>query len=228
MEIDTYFGFFAESIFRAMLGSISRQSGIAVSYDGMALSQTNTIKLRWSDIETVLLPELAIAGDIPFVLAFNANDVRELSNLSQERVSLQRMMEQAVSTAIEPFNFITKRRNRLQALHFSRNVTGLTAAHLDGELVYTMATGRFSVRGQNEFAIRLLVTSNGRDRIEDRTTAGHTQRALFSIIEGAYVCNPQWDPPPPPPGAEAPGEISPPLTPESLPPCWRTPQLPGR
>ena len=212
VPIDTYFGFFAESIFKAIQGSLTQQTGIPVSLEGIDLSQTNTLKLRWSNLDTVIVPKMVIEGDIPFVLVLNENDVKALNILAQERVSLQRMMEQAVSSAVEPFNFITKRRNRLASLQFSRNVTGLTAHHLDGEVVYTMATGHYRLRNAHEFALRLLVTGRGRDRIEDRTTAKHTQRALFSIIEGAYVCSPQWDPPPPPPEAEAPGELSASLT----------------
>lgn len=208
VQIETYFGFFAESIFKALQSSLTQQTGTPIAYEGLQLSQTNTLKLRWSEVETVLLPELVIAGDIPFVIALDQRDVQVLSELAQRRVSLQRMMEQAVSTALEPFNFITKRRNRLSAMQFSRNVTGLTAHHLEGEIVYTMATGRFRVRGQTEFALRLLVTPRGRDRIEERATARHTQRALFSIIEGGYVCRPQWEPPPPPPAAEAAGRLS--------------------
>ncbi len=208
MGIDTYFGFFAESIFKAIQASITQQTLIPLSLEGVDLSATNTLKLRWSEVETVIIPELVIQGDIPFVFALTAKDAQALNGLAQARVSLQRMMEQAVSTAIEPFNFITKRRNRLTSLTFSHNVTGLTAAHLDGEVNYTMATARYRVREQSEFSLRLLVTAKGRDRIEDRTTAPHTQRALFSIIEGAYVCSPQWDPPPPPPGAEAASGLS--------------------
>jgi hypothetical protein len=208
MRIETYFGFFAESFFRAIQGSLTQQTMTPVSYEGIEIGTTNSLKLRWGEVDTVILPERVIAGDIPFALALTARDVQALSELAQRGVSLQRLMEQAVSTAIEPFNLISKRRNRLTGLTFSHNVTGLTAAHLDGEVSYTVATGRFKLRSQSEFALRLLVTAKGRDRIEDRATAGHTQRALFSIIEGAYVCSPQWEPLPPPPAAEAPTGLS--------------------
>src|SRR3972149_2741802 len=204
MRSETYFGFFAESFFKAIQGSLTQQAVSRISYEGVDIGTTNSLKLRWSEIDTVILPERLIEEDIPWVIALSARDVQTLSELSQRGTSLQRLMEQAVSTAMEPFNLISKRRNRLSGLIFSRNVTGLTAAHLEGEVSYTMATGRFKLRSQSEFALRLLVTAKGRDRIEERATAGHTQRALFSIIEGAYVCSPQWEPPPPPPAEEAP------------------------
>jgi len=208
MRIDTYFGFFAEAFFKAIQGSLTQQTITAISYEGLEVGTTNSLKLRWSDVDTVILPERVIEEDIPFVLALTAKDVQVLSELAQRGISLQRLMEQAVSTAMEPFNFISKRRNRLASLQFSHNVTGLTAAHLRGEVSYTMATGRYRLRSRSEFALRLLVTPKGRDRIEGRVTEGNTQRALFSIIEGAYVCGPQWDPPPPPPEAEAPTGLS--------------------
>ncbi len=65
-----------------------------------------------------------------------------------------------------------------------------------------MATGNFSGRRGTGFAVRFLVTAAGRDLIEERATQKSTQRALFSINQGAYLCRPQWDPPPPPPGLE--------------------------
>jgi hypothetical protein len=186
-----------------------------VSLEGVDVSTTNAIKLRLADVETVIVPERVIADDVPFVLALTAGDVKALSELAQRGVSLQRLMEQAVSTSLEPFNLISKRRNRLTGLVFSHNVVGFTASSLEGEVSYTQATARFKLRSQTEFAMRLLVSPKGRDRIESRANVSHTQRALFSIIEGAYVCSPQWEPPPPPPLPELPSGL-----PERLTASW--------
>lgn len=202
INIDTYFGFFAEAVFTAVGGSLSAQSGYQVVLDEVQLSTTNTLKLRWSNVEQVLLPRLAQKTPVPFVLALTPEDVPPLEFLSKTKGSLSRMMEQAVASAIEPFNFIGKNRNQLTGLQFSKNVTGLTAHHLAGEVSYTMAIGHFLLDKKKDFSLRLLVTSKGRDLIEERAGESHTQRALFSINQGAYLCKPQWEPPPPPPGAE--------------------------
>jgi hypothetical protein len=139
-------------------------------------------------------------------------------------------MEQALATAVEPFNFMNKSRNRLRGVHISRNVTGLTAHHLGGAVHYTMAIGRFQAGGAAgagpgaaasprgspapaqgaaprdeagvQFAMRFLVSAPGRDAIEERATQQATQRALFTISSGAYLTRPQWEPPPPPPELE--------------------------
>jgi hypothetical protein len=201
MEIETYFGFFAEAVFNAMAGAIASQTGKPVRLDTVAHSTSNTIKLRESAVDSVILPSFAEPVDVNFVLALTARDTAALIGLCGPRRPLHRVMEQAVSTAVEPLNFINKSRNRLTSLQISRNVTGLTAHHLDGAMVYTMAEGRFDGGGQ-EFSLRLLVSERGRDLIEERAIQPHTQRALFSINEGAYVPSPQWEPPPPPPGAD--------------------------
>ncbi|MCZ6730744.1 MAG: hypothetical protein O7C61_13650, partial [SAR324 cluster bacterium] len=198
MDIETYFGFFSKSVFTAMAGAIGSFTGKPVSLEEVSLATTNTIKLRWSEVDTVLIPVFATPVDVKFVLALTPRDTAGLNGLVQGRGSLQRLMEQAVSTAVEPFNFVNKSRNRLTGLRFSRNVTGLTAHHLDGQVAYTMAVGRFASGGGQDFSLRLLVTEQGRDLIEDRAIQPHTQRALFSINEGAYVPSPQWEPPPPP------------------------------
>ena len=208
MQIDTYFGFFAQSVLMALGTSISTLTAQAVNLERVAISTTNTIKLKFSDVETVLIPTLAEKGELPFVFGLSEHDVSGLIKVAGERISLQKMMEQAVSSAVEPFNFMAKRRNRLSSLQFSKNVTGLTAHHLNSQVRYTMATGHFTVPKGRGFAIRLLVTARGRDLIEERATQKSTQRALFSINEGAYLCHPQWEPPPPPPGMERGGEIS--------------------
>ncbi|MBI3991761.1 MAG: hypothetical protein HY342_00695 [Candidatus Lambdaproteobacteria bacterium] len=202
MKIDTYFGFFATSVFTAMAGTLGEVLRRQVSLEHMALAVTNTLKLRWSDIDTVLLPTVSHPGDVSYVFALSERDLKSLAALAEGRVSMQRLMEAAVGTAVEPFNFITKKRAKLTALQFSKNVTGLTAAHLQGQVAYTMAVGEFRALPSTQFTLRLLVTSRGRDVIEARTTEKGPQRALFSINEGAYVCRPQWEPPPPPPGAE--------------------------
>ncbi len=202
MQIETYFGFFARSVFTALAASFSAQSGRNVVLERMALSTTNTLKLRWSAVDSVAVPALAEPGELPFVFAFTERDVEAITALAQGRTSLQRLMEQAVSTAVEPFNFISKTRNRLSELQFSRNVTGLTAHHLHGEVSYTMAEASMQVARGEDFGLRLLVTAQGRDLIEDRAGEQSVQRALFSINEGAYVCRPQWEPPPPPPELE--------------------------
>jgi hypothetical protein len=104
-------------------------------------------------------------------------------------------------------------------------VTGLTSHHLGGAVQYTMAIGTFKMggaaagaapqgksaptkgaaakeHGGPEFAVRFLVSSQGRDVIEERATQQATQRALYTISSGAYIARPQWEPPPPPPGLE--------------------------
>jgi len=208
MQIDTYFGFFAQSVLMALGTTISNLTAQAVKLETVALSTTNTFKLRFSEIETVIVPTLAEPGELPFVFALSEHDVAGLTKVAGERISLQKLMEQAVSAAVEPFNFMSKRRNRLRGLQFSRNVTGLTAHHLNGQVRYTMATGHYSEPKGRGFDVRLLVTARGRDLIEERALQKSTQRALFSINEGAYLCRPQWEPPPPPPGLERGGEVS--------------------
>ena len=202
MRIDTYFGFFAEAVLTAVGTSLTQLTTVPVNLEAVEISTTNTIKLRFSEVETVLLPELAAKVEVNFVFALTEADVATLTRLSGDRMPFHKLLEQVISTAAEPFNFVTKRRNRLTALTISRNVTGFTAHHLDGEVSYTMATGQFSLPKGHGFAMRLLVTARGRDMIEERAEQKSTQRALFSIREGAYLCRPQWEPPPPPPGME--------------------------
>ena len=202
MRIDTYFGFFATAVFTAMAGALTKDSRQGVQLVSVALSATNTLKLRWSDIDTVILPTLTEPLEVPFVVAAAPRDVQGISALGGGRRSLQQLMEGAVSTALEPFNFITRGRCKLGGLTISKNVTGFTAHHLQGEVSYTMAEGHFRAAPATTFCLRLLVTPAGRDLIESRATEKGPQRALFSINEGAYVCSPQWEPPPPPPGME--------------------------
>ena len=208
MKIDTYFGFFAEAVMHAITTSLTDLTGQAVNLDTVHLSNTNTIKLRFSDVETVMRPVLAAKVEVGFLFALNERDIQALTKLAEGRMPFHKMMEQVISTAAEPFNFITKRRNRLTGLEVSRNVTGFTAHHLDGEVSYTMATGTFLVRKGQGFSLRILVTAAGRDLIEDRTIQPSTQRALFSINQGAYICRPQWEPPPPPPGLDQGASLS--------------------
>src|SRR3990170_5108706 len=99
MRIETYFGFFAESFFKAIQGSLTQQAVSRISYEGVDIGTTNSLKLRWSEIDTVILPERLIEEDIPWVIALSARDVQTLTELSQRGTSLQRLMEQAVSTA---------------------------------------------------------------------------------------------------------------------------------
>ena len=202
LAIDTYFGFFARSVFTAIGSSIATQTGRPVELASVAHAGTNTLKLRWSEVETVLIPRMAEPADPAFCLALASSDLAALTRLAAGRVSLQTLMEQAVGAAIEPFNFVTKTRNRLRSLLFSRNVTGLTASHLGGAVRYTMATAAYRSAGGAGFSLRLLLAPGGRDKIEERAAQQAPQRALFTINAGAYVCRPQWDPPPPPPGAE--------------------------
>ncbi|MBI4082316.1 MAG: hypothetical protein HY423_06865 [Candidatus Lambdaproteobacteria bacterium] len=202
VPIDTYFGFFARSVFTALAGSLGQRSGVRVAVARVFLSTTNTLKLRWSEVECVLLPTLAQPTDLPFVLALTPRDVTALTALAQGRTSLQRLMEEAVGSTIEPFNFIGKSRNKLQELQFSRNVTGLTASHLRGEVSYTMAEARLRPGRGEMFSVRLLVSAATRDAIETRAEDKATQRALFAVNLGAYQCQPQWEPPPPPPELE--------------------------
>jgi hypothetical protein len=202
LAIDTYFGFFARSVFTAIGSSVSAQTGRPVQLAAVTLAATNTLKLRWSEVETVLIPRLAEPADPPFCLALAPADVAALTRLAAGKLSLQTLLEQAVGAAVEPFNFVAKNRNRLRSLLFSRNVTGLTASHLGGALRYTMATGAFRGGGGAAFSLRLLLAAGGRDRIEERAAQPAAQRALYTINAGTYVCRPQWQQPPPPPGAE--------------------------
>jgi hypothetical protein len=208
MNVETYFGFFAQSVMTAMGTALTGLTGTAVNLERVELSTTNTLKLRWSDIEVVLLPQLVTPQDIAWVFALSPTDVASLTKLAGERLPFHKLLEQVVSTAAEPFNFVSKRRNRLSGLQVSRNVTGFTAHHLNGEVRYTMAAGIFSVQRGDRFTLRLLVTPAGRDAIEARTSQTATQRALFAINEGAYLCHPQWEPPPPPPGLEQGTQLS--------------------
>jgi hypothetical protein len=211
MNIETYFGFFAQAVMMAVGTSLTSLTGTPVNLERLALSTTNTLKLRWSDVETVLLPQFIAKVEVNCVFALTPHDVAGLTRLAGDRMPFHKLLEQVISTAIEPFNFIGKRRNRLSGLQVSRNVTGFTAHHLGGEVNYTMATGTFAVPRANGFSLRLLVTPAGRDLIEDRATQKATQRALFSINEGAYLCRPQWEPPPPPPGLEQGTQLSEPM-----------------
>ncbi len=208
MNIDTYFGFFAQAVMTAVGTSLTQHSGQAVNLDTLTISTTNALKLRWSDVETVLLPQLAAKVEVNCVFALTEHDVAGLMRIAGERKPFHKLLEQVISTAAEPFNFVSKRRNRLTGLQISRNVIGFTTHHLDGEVSYTMATGSFSVPKGNGFSLRMLVTPAGRDLIEERATNKAAQRALFSINEGAYLCRPQWEPPPPPPGMETGAQVS--------------------
>lgn len=208
MNIDTYFGFFAQSVLTAVGTSLTNLTRQAVNLESVHLSVTNTLKLRWSDVETVLLPVLAAKVEIRFLFALTEHDVAGLRRIAEGRMPFHKLLEQVISTAAEPFNFVSKRRNRLTGLQISRNVTGFTAHHLNGEVWYTMAKGTFSVPKGSGFSLRFLVTAAGRDLIEERATQASAQRALFSINEGAYLCRPQWEPPPPPPGMEAGTQVS--------------------
>jgi hypothetical protein len=208
MKIETYFGFFAEAVMTAVSSALTSLTGSGVKLEGVALSTTNVLKLRWGAVETVLLPQLAAKAEVPFVFALTPHDVTALQRLAGERLPFHKLLEQVISTAAEPFNFVGKRRNRLTGLQISRNVTGFTAHHLGGAVAYTMATGNFATGRGAGFALRLLVTPAGRDLIEERATNKAAQRALFSINEGAYLCRPQWEPPPPPPGLEQSAALS--------------------
>ncbi len=229
MRIETYFGFFAEAVFTAIATALSQQTGRKVALAGVQLIATNTLKLRANHVDTVLVPQLAERVEVPFLFALGEQDAAQLTRLAAGRTGLHGLMEQALATAVEPFNFMNKTRNRLRGVHISRNVIGLTAHHLGGAVQYTMAVGRFRAapagvtrgtasapRGKAvpapaaaagdeagaQFAMRLLVSAPGRDAIEERATQQATQRALFTISSGAYLTRPQWEPPPPPPGLE--------------------------
>ena len=172
MKIETYFGFFAQAVMTAVGTSLTDLTRTACNLEHLAIATTNTLKLRWSDVETVLLPQFAAKAEVNFVLALTPHDVAGIERLATGRMPLHKLLEQVVSTAMEPFNFVGKRRNRLTGLQISRNVTGFTAHHLDGEINYTVATGHFSVPKASGFALRLLVTAAGRDMIEERVSAG--------------------------------------------------------
>jgi len=144
MRIDTYFGFFAESVFTAMASALSQQLGRTVSLAEVTLRGTNALKLKVSQVHTVVIPDLAERVEVPFLFALSEQDSAQLARLAGGR-GIHAMMEQAVAAAVEPFNFMNKSRNRLRGVQISRNVTGLTAHHLGGAVQYTMAAGRFRV-----------------------------------------------------------------------------------
>lgn len=144
MRIDTYFGFFAESVFTALASALSQQLGRTVSLAGVTLRGTNALKLKVSQVHTVIIPDLAERVEVPFLFALSEQDSAQLAKLAGGR-GIHGMMEQAVAAAVEPFNFMNKSRNRLRGVQISRNVTGLTAYHLGGAVQYTMAAGRFRV-----------------------------------------------------------------------------------
>ena len=194
VDVDTYFGIFSRAVFTAIGQGISQQTGARFEFEEISLSMTNTLRLRQGRMETVMLPTTTEPVEPFFVLGITAQDIGTLNDLVRGKGSLQRVMEQAVAMAIEPFNFITKTKNTLSGLRFSRNVTGLTAHHLHGAMNYTQAEGLFRVEQSREFRLCLLVTARGRDVIEERAAQPNTQRAFFSIISGAYQCKPQLKP----------------------------------
>lgn len=151
MRIDTYFGFFAESVFTAIATALTEQLGRTVSLAGVSIRGTNVLKLKASQVQTVLIPELTERMEVPFLFALGERDSASLARLAGSR-GIHAVMEQALAAAVEPFNFMTKSRNRLRGVNISRNVTGLTAYHLGGAIQYTMAVGRFQTgapaRGQ--------------------------------------------------------------------------------
>ena len=158
MRIDTYFGFFAESVFTAIATGLTQQLGRTVSLAGVSVRGTNVLKLKASHVQTVLIPELAERVDVPFLFALGERDSASLARLAGAR-GIHAVMEQALAAAVEPFNFMTKTRNRLRSVNISRNVTGLTAYHLGGAIQYTMAVGRFQTG-----ATPLLSGGDGRSR----------------------------------------------------------------
>src|SRR5579863_6048774 len=131
MRIETYFGFFAESVFAAIASALGQQLGQTVALSDVSVRATNALKLKSSQVHTVLIPELAERVEVPFLFALSEKDSAQLASLAAGR-GLHAVMEQALAAAVEPFNFMNKSRNRLRGVHISRNVTGLTAHHLSG------------------------------------------------------------------------------------------------
>ena len=162
MNIQTYFGFFAEAVMMAVGTSLTKLTGQAVNLGEVQVSTTNALKLRWSEVETVLLPIMAAKAEVNAIFALTEADVDSLNRLADGRISFHKLLEQVISTAAEPFNFITKRRNRLTGVDISRNVVGFTAHHLGGEINYTQAKGIFTVHRKPGFALRFLVTAHQR------------------------------------------------------------------
>ncbi|MDH4224336.1 MAG: hypothetical protein OEW12_01660, partial [Deltaproteobacteria bacterium] len=194
MQIETYFGLFAKTLFTAMGASLAQSGGGQVTLDGVELHTTNILKLQSDGVESLVVVQTAQPMEFPFVLGLTPRDTTALTSLSQGKSTLQKLMEQAAATGLEPFNFITRQRNQMTGCRFKRNVTGQLSHHLNGELSYTMALARFGGEGIPPFAIRLLVTPRGRDLIEDRAMAAPAQRAFYSVLEGHYVCRPQGEP----------------------------------
>lgn len=172
MRIDTYFGFFAEAVFTAIATALSQQTGRKVALAGVQLTATNTLKLRANHVDTVLVPQLAERVDVPFLFALGEQDAAQLTRLAAGRTSLHGLMEQALATAVEPFNFMNKSRNRLRGVHISRNVTGLTAYHLGGAVHYTMAVGRFLAGGPAGVAPSAAAAARGRSASAQPAAAG--------------------------------------------------------
>jgi hypothetical protein len=151
MRIETYFGFFAESVFAAIASALGQQLGQTVALSDVSVRATNALKLKSSQVHTVLIPELAERVEVPFLFALSEKDSAQLASLAAGR-GLHAVMEQALAAAVEPFNFMNKSRNRLRGVHISRNVTGLTAHHLSGAVQYTMAIGRFKTGARTKAA----------------------------------------------------------------------------
>ncbi len=147
MRIETYFGFFAESVFTAIATALTQQTGRKVTLAGIELVATNALKLGTGHVDTVLIPQLAERVEAPFLFALSEQDTAQLTRLAPGGTGLHGLMEQALAAAVEPFNFMNKSRNRLRGVHISRRVTGMTAHHLGGAVQYTMATGRFRAGG---------------------------------------------------------------------------------
>ena len=101
MKIDTYFGFFAEAVMHAITTSMTGLTGQSVNLDTVHLSNTNTIKLRFGDVETVMRPVLAAKVEVGFLFAFNEHDIAALTRLCEGRMPFHKMMEQVISTAAE-------------------------------------------------------------------------------------------------------------------------------
>jgi len=221
MQIATYFGFFAQSFFTAMAQSMTRQLGKPVNLDSMDIHASTIISLGRLGLQSVVVPALTEKTDIPFVLAFTTRETETLEQLAEG--NLQRLMEEAVGAAMEPVNFLTKSRNSLRGLRFQRNVPGLIAQRLGGTLNFTVAEAHLRGPGPQPLLLRLLIGPQALNRIEERAQAKPAQLALFSVLEGAYVCRPQWAPTPTAAPATGGKPAITPATPNASPPGMAPP-----
>ncbi|MDH4120956.1 MAG: hypothetical protein OEV94_04550 [Deltaproteobacteria bacterium] len=202
MKINTYFGFFAQTLFTAMGTALGSSTGRKVALETVELHGTNLLKLHQAGLDTLLLPRQTVPPDPPYLYVLFKGGPQALGRLAP-KVSPQRLMEQAAAAAMEPWSYVTRARAQLTALAFTRPAPGVLPRHLGDDAHVTLAVGRFGGPGLVPFQVGLLVGERGVTLVEERTQAQPVQRAFHAVVQGQYLCQPQWAPAayPPPPSA---------------------------